>query len=113
MKKMNDDKNDCTEALAKALARSSAWRKSLAVRWPDDPRNKRASEKLDKLAVDVLNLTDEQWEALRPFDLESRAWRDGLNQTTRQIGFFHRANDVAHFVAALVQNLSYSSVDAA
>jgi len=48
-----NDKQDCVESIAKVLERTSAWRKAIAVNFPDDPRNVRAAETLEKLAVDA------------------------------------------------------------
>ena len=33
-----NDKQDCVESIAKVLERTSAWRKAIAVNFPDDPR---------------------------------------------------------------------------
>ena len=86
------------------------WRKAMTIRWPDDPRNVRASKLLDQLALDAADLTDTQWAMLQPYyGWTSETWRNCLNETGRQIGFFHRADNLSHFVKALVQNLSLSS----
>ena len=114
--KNDDNKQDCIESISKALRRTSAWRRSLIVRWPDDLRNKRAADRLDKLAEDVASLTDAQWVELQPYHgsgWEALAWRDGLNLTARQVGFHFRAGDLDFFVRALIQNLSISSSVAA
>ncbi|MCK1459601.1 hypothetical protein IVB34_14690 [Bradyrhizobium sp. 2] len=104
---MLNDKNDCIESIAKTLERTSAWRKSLTARWPDDPRNARASTWLDQLAADVVDMSDAQWEDLKPYySWASESWRNGLNQSTKQIGFYHRSGDLAFFIEALVRNLS-------
>ena len=61
-----NDKQDCIDSIAKVLERTAAWRKAIAVNFPDDPRNMRAAETLEKLAVDANNLSDEQWSDLIP-----------------------------------------------
>jgi len=43
------------------LERTSVWRKAITANFPNDPRNLRAPKTLDQLAVNVANLTDEQW----------------------------------------------------
>ncbi|MGY3079698.1 hypothetical protein ACVWZZ_006106 [Bradyrhizobium sp. LM6.10] len=104
---MLNEKNDCIETIAKTLDRASAWRQSLTARWPDDPRNARAAAWLDQLAADVANMTDAQWEVLKPYySWASGTWRNGLNQSTKQVGFYHRSGELAFFIEALVQNLS-------
>jgi hypothetical protein len=107
-----NDKQDCIESIAKVLEGTSSWRKSLSTRFPDDPRNMRAAKTLDQLAVDVVNLTDEQWSELKPHfgGWASERWRGGLSQTARQVGFHNRAKDVSFFLKVLVQNLSPLSV---
>ncbi|WFT94385.1 hypothetical protein QA633_40055 [Bradyrhizobium barranii] len=112
--KMNNDKQESIESISKTLERTSAWRKSLTVRWPDDPRNARASTRLDQLAADVANLTDDQWTALQPyFNWASENWRDSLSQAARQVGFHNRSGDLDYFIRSLVQNLSVSKSIAA
>jgi hypothetical protein len=110
--KMINDKNDCVESVVRVLERTSAWRKSISANF-SDPRNVRAAETLDKLAIDAAAMTDDQWSALKPhFGWASVAWRNGLTQATRQIGFHNRQRDFASFVAALAHELSLSSVAA-
>jgi hypothetical protein len=75
----------------------------------------RAAETLEKLAVDVGDLSDEQWSALKPHfsgGWASEKWRDGLSQAARSVGFHHRAKDFNFFAKVLVQQLSPSGVDA-
>jgi hypothetical protein len=106
---LNEQKNEIIESIAKALCRTSSWRRSLTARFPGDHRNGKAADSLDKLADDVANLTDVQFEELQPYfgvGWDSLAWRDGLNLTARQAGFQFRAGDLAYFVRALIQNLS-------
>jgi hypothetical protein len=68
----------------------------------------RASETLDKLAVDAGNLTDEHWKALQPHfgGWASETWRNGLSKTAKQVGFWHRSNNFDSFVKSLAHNLS-------
>jgi hypothetical protein len=111
---MLNEKNDCIESIHSVLDRTSTWRKSLTVRWPDDPRNARAAARLDQLAADAANLTDEQWADLKShYNWASTVWRDTLNQTARQVGFHHRSGDLDYFIKALAHNLSVSKSVAA
>src|SRR2546423_255822 len=52
MKMISNDKQDCIESITKVFEGTSAWRKSISTRF-SDPRNMRAAETLDKLAVDA------------------------------------------------------------
>ena len=98
-----NDKQDCIDSIAKVLERTAAWRKAIAVNFPDDPRNMRAAETLEKLAVDASILCDEQWSDLQPHfsGWASEKWRTGPSQTARQVGFHHRAKDF-HFFAKVL-----------
>jgi hypothetical protein len=110
---MLNQKQDCIESLTDGLKSTSAWRKVTSARFPDDARNVKAAKILDRLAVEAVNLTDAQWLELFPyFGWASETWRNGLNQTARQIGFCHRAGDLDVFVKILIQNLSVSCVAA-
>jgi hypothetical protein len=110
---MINEKNDAVEYIIRVLEQKSAWRKSITAKFPDDPRNKRASDRLDQLAVEAAAMTDEQFAALKPyFGWASVTFRDATSQVARQVGFYHRAKDFAAFVAALVNELSHSSVAA-
>jgi hypothetical protein len=107
---MINDKNDAAEYIIRVLEHKSAWRKAITAKFPDDPRNERAADRLDQLAVEAAGMTDDQFAALKPyFGWASVAFRDSLSQVARQIGFHHRGKDFASFVAALVRELSLSS----
>jgi len=106
-----NDKQDCIDSIAKALERTSAWRKAIAVNFPDDTRNIRAAETLDKLAIEANDLSDDQWAALNPHfgGWASEKWRSGLSQAARLVGFRHRAKDLSIFTKVLVEQLSQSN----
>jgi hypothetical protein len=53
-------KAECVDSLVQYLERGAAWRRTLAVKF-QDPRNTKAAETLDKLAIDAVGLTDSQW----------------------------------------------------
>jgi hypothetical protein len=107
-----NDRNDCVESIVRALERTSTWRKSLSDKF-DDPRNKRAALTLDQLAIDAAGMTDAEWARLKDhYAWTSLAWRNGLTEATRQIGFHNRRRDFESFIAALVNEVSLSSVAA-
>jgi hypothetical protein len=108
-----NDKHDCIESIARVLEQTSAWRRKTAAKFPDDARNAKAAEMLDQLAIDAASLTDEQFNDLRPhFGWSSQAWRDGLVQAARLVGFAHRNTDFASFVRTVVRQLPTSRVAA-
>jgi hypothetical protein len=110
---LNDNKQDCVESIVHALNRSEVWRTKLMVKYPADTGNLRAAKMLNQLAVDAVNMTDEQWSKLEPhFCWSSGVWRNGLSEAARQVGFGHRARDFGSFVNALVLHVAPSSVAA-
>jgi hypothetical protein len=101
-----NDKQDCIESIAKILESTSAWRKATAVKYPDDPRNLRASEMLEQLATDAANLTDEQFTDLQPhFGWSSQTWRDGVVQAARLVGFAQRNATFNSFIRTVARHL--------
>jgi hypothetical protein len=105
----NENKTDCIESIVRGFERTSAWRKSISANF-NDPRNIRAAETLDKLAVDAAGMTDDQFASLQEhFNWASLPWRNAVSQATRQIGFHNRSKDFGSFVRALAHELSLSS----
>jgi hypothetical protein len=111
---MLNDKNDCIYSIMKALENTSAWRKKISARFPEDPRNMQAAKGLDKLAADTVNLTDKQWAKLKPHfsSWAPETWRDALNETAKGVGFRFRAKDLDFFVRGFLMNLPLVSVAA-
>jgi predicted aminopeptidase len=108
-----NDKQDCNEQFAKTLDRTSAWRRKTASKYPDDPRNLKAAEMLDRLAIESTNLTDEHWEKLRPhFGWNSQTFYDALIQAAKLVGFAHRNSTFDSFVRLVVKQLPVSRVAA-
>jgi hypothetical protein len=89
-------KNDCVASLATALMSTSHWRTGLDSKWPDH-RNARAARLLAKLAGEAANLSDDQFEALRPF-VGTEQWGEALKRTARVIGFARRRMSLQYFV---------------
>jgi len=107
---MIDNKTDCVDCLVRSLERSSVWRRSLSAKFPDDPRNQRAAETLDTLAVQAARMTDEQFALLQPhFSWASPSWRAAVSTSCRQVGFHNRSKEFDSFARALVHELSLPS----
>ena len=62
---ISNDKNDCIDSITNVLESTASWRRVLVPKF-NDPRNMRAAGTLEKLAVDANNLSDCQWEDLKP-----------------------------------------------
>jgi len=106
-------KRRCSASISRVLESTSLWRKATAARFPDDPRNVAASKRLDQLAIDAAELSEEeQWETLKPFfyGWTSTTFRDAVSKTAKSIGFHNRCGNLDYFIAVLVRALSASSV---
>jgi hypothetical protein len=62
---------------------------------------------LDKFAIDIHQLTDEQWSEVKPYfgGWASESWRKGLSQAARQVGFYHKSKSLNVFVTDLIDAL--------
>jgi hypothetical protein len=104
---MTLDKQDCSGSISHVLGRSSTWRKTISVSF-DDPRNLKASETLELLAIEAANLTDEQWTALQPHfacGWSSQVWREALSTAARLVGFSHKSKDFDAFIRLVLRQL--------
>ena|ERR1700681_3095276 len=99
---ITNSKNYCIKSLSGSLKRTASWRRSLQTRYPNDPRNGRAAARLDQLASEANNLTDEAWSELQKFYAwDSWEWSDAVSATSRQVE--HRnVNTLPAFTKTLV-----------
>ncbi|WP_445216192.1 hypothetical protein ACKWRH_28285 [Bradyrhizobium sp. Pa8] len=72
-------------AIYASLKRTARWRRTIAQRFPNDPRNMAAADRLGDLARQVF-LTGEQCAALAPHFDDSERWNDVLSDTSRAVG---------------------------
>jgi hypothetical protein len=100
---IENEKIDCTDALAFGIHRTRLWREKMLVKYPSDLRNGRAVECLGKLAADAKDLSDDAWSRLKPHSgWASEPWRDAISQTARMVGFQHKIQDLPTFVERLL-----------
>jgi hypothetical protein len=59
-----------------------------------------------------VNLTDDQFSQLRPHFNWSPAWRDGLFQAARFVGFAHKSTGLDSFVRLLVRQFPQNEIAA-
>jgi hypothetical protein len=78
---LDQEKHECIDSISQSLQRTAAWRRTLAVKF-DDPRNEKAAQSLEKLALAAADLTDSQWEELKPRfgGWASQTWRSDLSK---------------------------------
>jgi hypothetical protein len=103
---ISNNKQYCVESLSSSIKRTAAWRRSLQTRYPNDNRNGRAAAKLDQLAGEANDLTDEAWSELQKFYAwDSWKWSEAVSQTSRQVGF-RNVDTLPVFTKTLVGILS-------
>ena len=105
---ISKNKQDCIYDLSSSILRSEKWRRQLEVKY-HDPRNGRAAERLNQLAIEIGDLTDEQFSELKPFySWSSPTWSEAVSQTSRLVEF-RNVRTLPDFVASLVGILSQSN----
>ncbi|MGX1164488.1 hypothetical protein AB7M16_000754 [Bradyrhizobium sp. USDA 372] len=72
-------------AIYASLRRTARWRQSVAKRFPTDPRNIAAAERLGELSRNVA-LTPDQITALAPHLDDVERWNEALSDTSRCVG---------------------------
>jgi len=108
---INNSKQNCIDSLSGSLTRTANWRRGLQAKYPNDPRNGRAAEKLDQLADETNDLTDEAWSELVPFyNWASGTWSDAVSQASRRVEFQRNVRTFPAFVNNLVGILSEQHV---
>jgi hypothetical protein len=109
---INSNKQICIDDLSAGMKRSANWRRGLQAKFPDDSRNGRAAERLDRLASEISDLSDESWKRLEQhYNWASAKWSDAVSQASRQVAF-RNVDDLPAFVERLVSILSQPSIAA-
>jgi hypothetical protein len=104
---ISNNKQNCIYDLSSSILRSEKWRRQLEVKY-HDPRNGRAAERLNKLAAEITDLTDEQYAELKPFySWSSSTWSEAVSATSRLVEF-RNVRTLPEFVSSLVGILSQS-----
>jgi hypothetical protein len=108
---LNSNKQACIDNLCGSLTRSANWRRGLHAKF-NDPRNGRAAERLDQLASETNDLSDESWEQLQKyFNWASEKWSTAVSEACRLVEF-RGVRTLPAFTKSLVGILSQSSVAA-
>ncbi len=101
-----NNKKYCVDSLSGSLKRTASWRRSLQTRFPNDPRNERAATRLDQLASEVNELTEDAWLELQKFYAwDSWNWSDAVSAASRQVEY-RNVNTLPAFTKTLVGILS-------
>jgi hypothetical protein len=106
-----NSKQNCITDLNASIKRTANWRRQLKAKFNDE-RNGAAAERLDELAIEVSDLSDDDWAALGPYySWSSGKWADAVSQTSRLVGF-RNVDSLPAFVVHLAGILSQPSVAA-
>lgn len=102
LERTNMDKELALESTQFRIRRVAEWRHRQAERWPDDPRNKRAAQKLDALShADIATVTHAQWQALEPL-LKLGNVNDLIDDAARAVEFRAKAETLSDFVVLIL-----------
>jgi hypothetical protein len=109
----NSSKSNCINDMSSSMARTANWRRQLQTKYLDDCRNTLAAEKLDQLADEVNDLSDEAWADLSPhYGWCSGKWSDAVSLASRHV-VFRNVTTLPAFISDLVGILSQPSSVAA
>lgn len=99
---MNEDAFD---SITHRLGQTAAWRRNLARKFPDDPRNNRAAARLDTLSqADGGDIEPDTWAALEPH-FETQRLHDAVSEVGREVGFRCRPAGLGHFLSLVATRL--------
>jgi hypothetical protein len=99
-------KLECGKSIKYAANRAVPWRTGLQQKFPEDPRNAAAVVLLKQLAVDVDNITDEQFSKLAPhWSWVDELWHETLLVVIRRVGYQRTIKTFDDFVNTLVSYL--------
>jgi hypothetical protein len=104
---IDNNKQNASDSISRSLARTAEWRKNLQIRFPTDPRNGRASDKLRQFAEEAEGLTDCEWSKLQPFySWSSERWSNAVSEASRRVEFQRNIRSFPAFVEDLTHILS-------
>jgi hypothetical protein len=108
-----NDKQSCEDSLYGSLTRTAVWRRRLLAKYPQDTRNGRAAETLEKIAGETNDLTDAQWEKLsKSYNWSSGIWADAVSLASRHVEFQRNVRTFPSFVDNLISILAEESQQA-
>ena len=87
------------------LSRSASWRRQLARKFPDDPRNILAAVALEQLAGSNATGVGGSLGALAPH-LDSRAIYQALSEASRDVGFRRHPESLEAFLKLVLEKVN-------
>lgn len=99
---MHDSISDSDfDSIISGLAATAAWRRSIAQKWPGDPRNGRAAIALDTLSqADAREVLPATWAKIEPHLGKAMAV-DVLSEACRECGFKANYKNIDQFLAVV------------
>jgi hypothetical protein len=96
-----------------AISRAIPWRTEIQTKYPDDPRNPLALERLKAFAVDVDNMTPAQIERVAPyFNWVDEHWHLTLRAVVKRVAYQRSMKTFDNFLDTLVSYLKQAKVAA-
>jgi hypothetical protein len=103
---MNLQNEILLDSIRFSIAATATWRRGMADRYPDDPRNLRGADALDRLAADAISVTSTTWALIKPH-VASTALRGAVSDVARDISFRgEQPETLDAFLAAVTARLS-------
>jgi hypothetical protein len=94
------------ESVQFRIGSTAAWRRGLAARYPDDPRNIRAAATLGYIARSDAKAVSPAVLAILAKNVESSALPEVVSNIARDVGFRRDPKDLDQFLALVVENLN-------
>jgi hypothetical protein len=97
---------DLQDFLTLNLSKTGHWHRGLAVKWPADPRNAPAADRLFSLAAQARPIPDDLWRAIGPlFDPHDERFCQTVADASRAVGFRSSPRTFDAYVATVADAL--------
>jgi hypothetical protein len=106
---MEDHKQACAIYLAQRFRGSSAWRRCQGAKFPNDPRNQKAQQRLLELATEI-DISDRLFDhVVKHYNETDSRWLAAVSDTNRDVGFRRHPRDFSDYLQTLLLNLARSN----
>ena len=104
------NKQDLLDFLALNLAKVANWRRCQALKWPGDPRNAAAADRLFALAAQANEISDDDWRTIGPlFDLCDERFAEIVSQASRAVAFRSSPRSFEAYVQTVADALAVTA----
>jgi hypothetical protein len=99
-------KNSFLDHACFTLSKARNWRKQQAIRFPDDPRNAVAAQRLGDLASQADDISDDIWNHISPyFDPKNSHYYEAVSRACRAVGFRTNPRNFDDFAQTILDGL--------